>query len=459
MPTANGTAHDVSVRRSLLIPPEHTSIVTDLYQLTIAAAYYESGRTGLASFEMFVRRLPRDRGYLLLAGLEQALRYLETLSFDPEAIDYLRAHPTFAQVSDGFFEYLAEFRFTGSVDAIAEGSIVFANEPLLTVTAPLIEAQLIETYLLTTVNYQTLVATKAARVVSAASGRAVVDFGTRRAHGPQAGVLAARAAYIGGCAGTSNVYAGHALGVPIVGTMAHSFVMAYESQDEAFEAYARAFPHHATVLVDTYETAEGVQAATRMSTRPQAVRIDSGDLAQGSRDTRAILDSAGLRDVRIVVSSDLNEYLVQDLVDEGAPIDGFGVGTELVTSRDDPALSGVYKLVEYAHGGRTVGVAKLSEDKATYPGVKQVFRAPDFGGDVIGAADEALPGAPLLARVMEGGDVCSPLPTLEETRAHAAAEMMRLPQRYTALRRPDTYPVRYSDRLRKMGEDTRPRRV
>ncbi|MAF09128.1 nicotinate phosphoribosyltransferase [Candidatus Poribacteria bacterium] len=439
--------------RSLLIPPEHTAIVTDLYQLTMAAAYYESGRTGLASFEMFVRRLPRDRGYLLLAGLEQALHYLETLRFEPEAIDYLRFPPTFASVSDGFFDYLAGFRFTGSVDAIAEGTLVFANEPLVTVTAPIIEAQLIETYLLTTVNYQTLVATKAARVVGAASGRAAVDFGTRRAHGPQAGVLAARAAYIGGCAGTSNVYAGHALGVPIAGTMAHSFVMAYASEDEAFEAYARAFPRHATVLVDTYDTVAGARTAARMSTRPQAVRIDSGNLERGSRDVRDILDAAGLHDVKIVASSDLNEYIIEELVAAGAPIDGFGVGTELVTSRDDPALSGVYKLVAYEHGGETVGVAKLSEDKATYPGAKQVFRAADFSGDVVGAADERLPGEPLLRRVMDGGGVCAALPSLEDVRERAAGELMRIPTGCRRLRQPDTYPVRYSNRVLELPGD------
>ncbi|GIX05808.1 MAG: nicotinate phosphoribosyltransferase [Candidatus Poribacteria bacterium] len=442
--------------RSLMIHDDDLALVTDLYQLTMAAAYFEHDRNRPATFEMFIRTMPKNRGFLLAAGLEQVVHYLSALRFTDSALRYLRELPPFRRVSSAFFDYLREFRFTGEVHAIPEGTIVFPGEPLVRITAPLIEAQIVETYILATINYQTLVATKAARVVHAARGRPVVDFGTRRAHGPQAGVLAARATYIGGCVATSNVFAGYELGLPVVGTMAHSFMMTFPTEREAFAAYVDSFPEHTTLLIDTYDTLEGARLATEFGDRILGVRIDSGDLLALSREVRRILDEAGLNRTRIVASGDLNEYKIDALLREGAPIDLFGVGTELVTSRDEPTLSGVYKVVEHEVDGQPVPVVKLSSDKETYPGRKQVFRQESpsgaFTGDLIALAEEDQPGTPLLEPIMRGGRLVQELPDLPTIQARARDQLQRLPEEYRALSDPPPYPVRYSQRLQALKD-------
>ena len=416
------------------------ALSTDLYQLTMAAGYFESGMRQHATFELFVRSLPPWRSYLMAAGLEQALEYLTMLRFKRDEIEFLRAQPVFNHVSREFFDFLAELRFTGDVWAMPEGTVAFANEPLLRITAPIIEAQLVETFLLSTINFETLIATKASRVVSAAQGRSVIDFGTRRAHGSQAGMLAARAAYIGGCAGTSNVEAGHRFGVPIFGTLAHSFIMAFDAEEEAFRAFLKVYPDTATILVDTYDTIAAVKLlAQKFGAVVPAVRLDSGDVLRLSKQARKILDAAGMTKTRIFCSGDLDEHRIAKLVAGGAPIDSFGVGTQLATSYDAPALGGVYKLVSAAGGGRI----KLSRAKATYPLPKQVWR--HKGKDLICAADEARPGKdwqPLLRRV----DLAAREP-LSSMRDRAMAELKKLPPKLRALDSEPDYPVKFSKRL------------
>jgi nicotinate phosphoribosyltransferase len=430
-----------------------------LYELTMAAAYFESEFRQTATFELFVRTLPDGRGYLLAAGLEQALDYLESLRFTPDEIEFIRRHPAFKHISSGFFDYLGTLRFTGEVWAAPEGTPVFGNEPLLRVTAPIIEAQIVETFLLNVTSFQTMIATKAARVVDAAGGRDVIEFGSRRAHGPAAGVLGPRAAFIGGCVGTSNVEAGYRFGIPTYGTMAHSFILAYASEEEAFSEYQRLFPHNAVLLIDTYDTLAAVDKIIRLSLRPQGVRIDSGDLAELSREVRTRLDRAGLSETKIFASGDLDERRILELLARGAPIDAFGVGTALATSKDAPALGGVYKLVEVM-GERKHYVAKFSEDKATYPGSKQVFRFSDVNGmfehDVVGCADEQHAGAePILTCVMRAGGRLSGPPPLTDVRAHARRCMQKLPQRYRRLPEADKYPVHISEGLQHLFEEVR----
>ncbi len=453
-------------------------LATDLYQLTMAAAYFDNGmHREKATFEMFVRSLPKNRGYLIAAGLEQALDYLQTLQFTEEQIDYLRTHPTFRYVSRDFFNYLAALRFTGEVYAVPEGSIVFGMEPLLRITAPIIEAQLIETYLLATINFQTMVASKAARLVMAAQGRNIVEFGTRRAHGAEAGLLAARAAYIAGCVGTSNVEAGHLFGIPTFGTQAHSFVMSFDDEGEAFAAFLKVFPETATMLVDTYNTIEAVEKLTRMNVRIPAIRLDSGDLLSLSIRCREILDAAGMTDTRILASNDLDEWIIADLLERGAKIDAFGVGTQLATSFDRPALGGVYKLVSLEQGGKISLKIKLSQDKASYPGAKQIWRKFDadgkYAGDLIATDGESPPSEgqgswqSLVEPVMRSGkaleerllledaadlqqyrDVrAARLARLNQARQRAANDLERLPRELLALDVSAKYPVTFSDYL------------
>lgn len=435
---------------SLFLTEDNLAVTTDLYQLTMAAGYFEHGLHHESSFELFVRRLPSNRNYLIAAGLEQAIHYLLSLQFTDEAIAYVRSLPPFASVQGGFFDYLREFRFTGSLDAMPEGTAFFAEEPVLRITAPLIEAQLVETYLLAAINYQVLVATKSARIVRAAQGRPVVDFGTRRAHGPQAGLLAARSSFIGGCIGTSNVAAGMELGIPVVGTAAHSWTMSFDSEQEAFDRYHEVFPEHTLLLIDTYDTLEGARRATKIGSKLQGVRLDSGDLVTLSQQVRQVLDDAGLTHAKIAASGDLNETKITDLLAQGAAIDLFGVGTEMVTSRDDPALSGVYKLVEQQRGNRTVYALKLSEEKATHPGRKQVFRQPTK--DVIGLATESLTGQALLKPYMRSGELCEPLPELPAVQQRVREQIEWLPETYHALERVAPYPVVISQALEQLRD-------
>ncbi len=426
----------------------------------MAAAYLENDFHATASFELSVRNLPRQRGYLLAAGLEQALDFLETVRFSPEEITFLRAHPVFTHVSDAFFDYLKRFRFSGEVWAVPEGTPVFADEPLLRVTGPIVEVQIVETFLLTTLTFQTLIATKAARVVQAGGGRGVVEFGSRRAHGPEAGVLAARAAYIGGCLGTSNIEAGFRFGIPTYGTVAHSFVMAYGQEEESFRQFARVFPDHAVLLVDTYDTLAAIDKIIQLGMRPRGVRLDSGELVSLSQEVRRRLDQGGLRETKIFASGDLNEYAIAEILARGAPIDFFGVGTALVTSSDAPALGGVYKLVELRDGATDHPRAKFSEDKVTYPGRKQVFRFRDPQGlydhDVIARAEEDHPGAePLLECVLRQGKRTQPSPPLERVKERAQDSLAHLPESYRRLREPAAYPVQISQPLAQLLEEVR----
>jgi nicotinate phosphoribosyltransferase len=443
----------------LLSPPE-VSLLIDLYELTMSASYLREGMNEQAIFELFARRLPPDREWLLAAGLGPTLELIRELRFGDRELAYLRSLGLFA---DEFLDYLAAFRFQGDIDAIPEGTACFANEPLIRVAAPLIEAQLLETLLLNQINFQTMVATKAARVVLAAgggepgAGERVVDFSPRRDHGTDAAMKVARSASVAGCAGTSNVAAAMRYGLRPVGTMAHSYVLSFDDEQEAFRKFIESFPESTVMLVDTYDTLEGVRhaisAAQGASIALAGVRLDSGNLLELSREARRLLDEAGMTATRIAASGDLEERQIAGLVAAGAPIDLWGVGTDLGTSRDSPVVNGVYKLVAYSRGGEWRGVWKRSADKATMPGPKQVFRRYRDGtmtGDVIGAADEALDGEPLLVPAMRGGDIVS-VESLEEIRARSSVQLAALPE---ALRRSpssqavDPYPVSYSERLR-----------
>jgi nicotinate phosphoribosyltransferase len=384
-------------------------LLTDLYELTMAAGYHAAGKQReRATFELAVRRLPRDREFVIAAGLEQALDYLANLRFTTEEIDYLRGLPQFQRVQPEFFEILEGFRFAGDVWAVPEGIAVNAGEPIMLVQGSLIEAQIPETYLLSTVTFQTLIATKAARLVDAAGGRPVIEFGTRRAHTPEAGVLGARAAYIGGCAGTSNTEAGFRFGIPVMGTAAHSWVLSFACEQEAFRQLQELLGPYTVHLVDTYDTLEGTRRAAALGEPLWGIRLDSGDLDALSRQAREILDAAGLKEAKIMASGDLDEHRIRALVNAGAPIDSFGVGTELAVSADAPAMGSVYKLVDL--NGRPA--AKHSEGKHTLPGVKQIFRFPDR--DVVGLAAEPCPNGaePLLQLVMKGGRLVGERPAL-----------------------------------------------
>lgn len=436
-----------------LLPKEDgLALLTDLYQLTMSAAYHANGRNGPATFELYFRRLPLHRSYLVAAGLEQALHYVSGFRFTADDIRYLRSLETFRAVDSAFFDFLEQLRFTGDIWAVPEGTPVFPNEPVLQVRAPLIEAQLLETYLLSVLNMQTMIATKAARIVRAAKGRGVVDFGTRRAHGPQAGLYAARASYVGGCLGTSNVLAGKLLGIPVFGTAAHSFTMAFPAELEAFRAYYRVFPDHTVLLIDTYNTLEAAAMVKDVGAGVRGVRIDSGDLLDLSIKTRRILDETGMNHVKIFLSGDLNEYKIQKLISAGSPADFFGVGTELVTSYDDPALSGVYKLVEATMEGESRAVMKISPGKLSYPGRKQVVRFERngcFDHDRICLATEPLPedGMPLLQPFVKNGRILGELPSLEETRRFAAGALDRLPDSFHLIEHSEEAKVELSGKL------------
>ena len=430
---------------SLWPDPAALGTSTDLYQLTMMAGYAAAGiDQSRATFELFVRKLPPNRSYLIFAGLEQAIGTLLDLRFSKEQVDGLRHWPVFDGIAPAWFETLINFQFAGDVWAIPEGSVVFAGEPLLRVSAPLAQAQLVETILLSSLGYPTLVASKAARVVEAAKGRGVIDFGARRGHGPQAAFLNARASYLAGFSGTSHVESALRLGIPALGTMAHAWVQAFEDERIAFETFARHFPKATTLLVDTYDTNNAVRIAASIEPPIQAVRIDSGDLAVASKSARAILDSMGRAGVKILVSNDLEEGKIDSLLKTDAPIDAFGVGTELITSRDAPALSMVYKLVELDGKGRI----KKSAGKKSYPMAKQVYREiSDLGTflrDVVTRADEGIRGDPLLVPVIREGRLVDSLPTLGAIRDHCRSQREALPESLRGVNAEATYPIEYS---------------
>jgi len=434
---------------------EQSLLLTDLYELSMLEAYAAHGMAETAVFELFVRKLPAERGFLMVAGLEQAVAFLEGMRFTEDDLAWLRASGTF---SPGFLDGLAGLRFTGDVDAMPEGTVCFPDEPILRVTAPLPQAQLVETRLINLLHFQTVIASKAARMVLAAPGKQLVDFGLRRAHGAEAGLLAARASYLAGFAGTATVLAGRAFGIPMVGTMAHSFVQAHDDEAIAFERFARARPRALTLLIDTYDTERGAALVAALAPRLTAdgitiaaVRLDSGDLAAHARAVRGILDAAGWPEIRIFASGGLDEHSLLALCRGGAPIDGFGVGTSLTTASDAPALDCAYKLQEYAGHARR----KRSEGKATWPGRKQVFRRhyPDgtIASDVVALIDEPMPGEALLRPAMRHGKRVDDLPGLAAARAHAAASLLQLPD---ALRRlePGHVPVEISHGVRELAE-------
>lgn len=433
---------------SLWPDPDYLGPVTDLYQLTMMAGYHAVGKAAeRAVFELFFRRLPQGRSYLVFAGLEQAIGDVLRLAFSRAQAERIRRLPVFAGADPAFFEALPSLRFQGDIWAVPEGTVVFAGEPLVRVEAALPQAQWVETFLLASLSYPTLVASKAARVVEAAGGRPVYDYGARRAPGPHAGLLAARSSYLAGCAGTSHVEAALRLGIPCTGTMAHSWVQSFADEREAFEAFARIYPESSVLLVDTYDTLAGVRHAAALEPPVRAVRLDSGDLLDLSIRSRAILDAAGRTGTKILASGDLDEFTIARLIHEGAPIDGFGVGTEMVTSRDAPALSLVYKLVEV----NGAGCVKRSAGKKTYPRAKQVHRVRDaqgrFAYDLVARADEAAEGEPLLVPVVREGVLAGPLPRLDAIRARCEAQRAALPD---SLRGPGpwpAYPTRYSAEL------------
>jgi len=437
---------------------QNMSLFTDFYELAMCASYFDNKRFEPATFDLFIRRLPENRGYLLFAGLEQVLLYLKNLKFTQEQIKYLKKQ----DFDEDFLDYLSSFEFTGEVWAALEGTVAFPCEPLIRVTAPIIEAQIVETFLLNTVNLQTTIATKAARVVNAAQGRAVIEFGLRREHGVDAGMKVARCSYIAGCQGTSNVLASFAYGIPVFGTMAHSFVMSYEKEIDAFRAFAKTFPANSTLLIDTYDDFAGAKKAAKVAKELEesghklsGVRLDSGDLTEISKKIRKLLDEKGLEYVRIFASGDLDEFKIKKLVENGAKIDGFGVGTKMGTSADKPYVDVIYKLCETMNANKAFSpIMKLSEGKVTLPGRKQVYRFKDekgkFAKDKIVLAEEKVEGEPLLFKVMEKGKLIYDLPSLDEVRAVAAKNLSLLPEKYKGVASAPEYPVELSKGLEQL---------
>ena len=433
-------------------------LLTDLYQLTMAQAYFQNRRTEPATFSLFIRAYPANRGYFVSAGLEDVLEFLEGFSFDSAAVDYLHSLKLFA---DDCLDFRKSLRFTGEVWAIPEGRLFFKDEPIVEVTAPIIEAQVVETFIINQINLQSLIATKAARCVHAAGGRAVVDFSLRRTHGIDAGMKVARSSYLTGFAGTSNVRAGRRYGMPVVGTMAHSFVSSHDREIDAFRSFVKSFPNNSILLIDTYDTIAGarnaVQVGKEMAARGerlQGVRIDSGDLATLAREVRKIFDAADMRDVKIIGSGGLDEFDLAEFSDANVPYDSYGVGTKMGVSGDAPWTDCAYKLVEY--GERSV--LKLSTGKVSLPGRKQVFRLTAAGNqlqkDVIGLREESIEGTePLLQQIMQDGRITRPLPTLEASRETFREEFSRLPKPTKAIRDPVLYPVELSARLSELRQE------
>lgn len=435
---------------------ETSALLTDLYQLAMLQTYHAERMQETAVFDLFARRLPPERGFLLAAGLEQAIDYLENLRFTPEELEWLAGCGRFGA---GFVNSLAEFRFTGAVHALPEGTAFFADEPILRITAPLPQAQLVESRLINLIHYQTLIASKAARCALAAPGKLLVDFGLRRAHGAEAGLLAARAAYLAGFGGTATVLAGMRFGIPLFGTMAHSLIQAHDREEDAFEHFAAAQPGNVVLLLDTYDTEAAARKLIPLAARLQArgiaikgVRIDSGDLAEHARRVRRILDDGGLNRLTIFASGDLDEHRLQKLLADGAPIDGFGVGTRLDASTDAPTLELVYKLQEYAGQARR----KRSEGKATWPGRKQVYRRTDadgfFAEDCLGLEAAPRPGEPLLRPVMLEGRRLSPPESLAAVRERVRAQLAALPPALRANRTAPAYPVHIAPELRELTD-------
>ncbi len=437
--------------------PPASPLVTDLYELNMVQAYLDRSEDKEAVFEFFVRRLPAQRGFLLAAGLADALDYLETLQFSAAEIDWLKSTGRFRA---NLIDYLADFRFTGDVHAIPEGTVCFPNEPLIRVTAPLPQAQLVETRLINILNFQTLIASKAARMVLAAPGKTLADFGLRTAHGAEAGLYSARASYIAGFGGVANVEAGMRYGIPIVGTMAHSFVQVHGDELQAFENFARSRPEGVILLIDTYDTEAGARKVVELAPKLKregisirGVRIDSGDIAAGARKVRRVLNDGGCRDLVILASGGIDEDVLKRMIKDGVPIDGYGIGVSLATSIDAPAFDCAYKLQEYAGKPKR----KLSEGKVTWPGRKQVWRAYGRDGrmtdDTLSVEGDTQPGEPLIAPVMHAGERVAPSPSLAQIRERAARNLARLPEPLARLEIGHDYPVAISDALQALAAE------
>ncbi|HSN19227.1 MAG TPA: nicotinate phosphoribosyltransferase [Usitatibacter sp.] len=438
-------------------PAEAGVLLTDLYELTMLQAYFARRMNGTAAFELFMRKLPAQRNFLLAAGLDAVLDYLLDLRFTAEELDWMRASGRF---TPEFVASLEGLRFTGDVDAMPEGTAFFADEPILRITAPIREAQLVESRVMNLVHYATLTASKAARVALAAPGKLLVDFGMRRAHGAEAALLSARSSYLAGFGGTATVEAGRRYGIPVFGTMAHSYIQAHEDEAEAFEHFALAQPENALFLIDTYDTERAAGKVVRLApllraagVRIRGVRIDSGDLGEHARRVRAILDEGGLTEVTIFASGNLDEHRVRALLAAGAPIDGFGVGTRMNTSSDAPYLDCAYKLQEYEGRPRR----KRSEGKATWPGRKQVYRR--YGadgrcaGDLLALAEGRRDGRPLLVPFVRGGELIEPRISLDESREHAQRELAHLPEALRSLEPAAPYPVEIDPELTKLAAE------
>lgn len=432
------------------------ALLTDLYQLTMLQGYFEQDMQDIAVFEFFVRKLPKDRGFLMAAGLEQVLNYLQDLHFVPNELEWLATTKLFSQQ---FIDHLAGLRFSGDVHAMPEGMVFFPNEPIIRITAPFPEAQLVESRIINLLHFQTLIASKAARSVLVAPDKLLVDFGFRRAHGGEAGLLAARASYLSGFSGTATVAAGQEFGIPVYGTMAHSFIQAHINEQEAFEHFALSNPNNVVLLIDTYDTEAGAEKVVNLAPKLRAkgisikgVRLDSGDLADHAIKVRRILDQAGLQQVTIFASGSIDEYQLEQLDAKQAPIDGFGIGTHMDTSADAPYLDCAYKLQEYAGIARR----KRSEGKATWPGRKQVYRRYDDQNtlldDTITTADAVCPGQPLIQLVMQNGNRITQLPSLDFSREYARQQLQSLPMHLCKLQHADVYPVHFSKELQSLAD-------
>jgi len=440
-----------------MMQAETSPLLTDLYQMTMAQSYLDHGLTDTATFEFFVRKLPQTRNFLAACGLEQVLQYLQRIRFPEEELNWLTECGRF---SADFVAYLASLRFSGDVHAIPEGTIFFPDEPVLRITAPLPLAQLVETRIINILQFQIMIASKAIRVALSAPDKLLVDFGLRRSHGAEAGLMAARAGFIAGLSGSSNVLAEPIFGIPIFGTMAHSYILAHDSEDEAFIHYARSHRDNVVLLIDTYDTERAAKKVVTIAPQLKAegiaiqgVRLDSGDLAEHARKVRKILDRGGLTDTTIFASGNLDEYELANIESQDAPIDGYGIGTRMDTSSDAPYLDCAYKLQEYAGIARR----KTSEGKATWPGRKQVYRTFENGkmaGDIITTADDARDGTPLIEPVMKHGELLEPCPALTIIHDHAARELAALPEYLRSLKSGSPYPVEISNTLKQLARKT-----
>jgi len=443
--------------KSGFINDQNLILSTDFYQLTMGAAYYQYNldnhikeKDDIAVFNYFVRKYPKNRNYLIFAGLEQVIHYLQNARFSKKTIEFLRKKDVFKEIDSSFFdEYLPKFKFKLDVWAMKEGNFFFPNEPIMKIQGPMFHAQLVETYILNVINYQTIVASKASRIKNIAQQKTLLEFGTRRSHSPLAGVYAARASYVAGFNGTSNVIADIELGINSSGTMAHSFVQKFDNEMESFDVYTNIYGDNSILLIDTYDTEQAAKKISKFKNSIKAVRIDSGDLVEHAKKVRKILDENGCEKVQIVASSDLNEYKIKKILESNAPIDAFGIGTELATSRDDPTIAGVYKLIEHNNKPKI----KISEDKLTYPGKKQIYRIYNKQGEFIEDfltldSEPAPPNSEaLLILVMKEGNLITELPNLNNIQKYYNENIEKLPNKFKELEENQIFKVRISKKL------------